>query len=180
MICKSKSGVVHLGLVLGLMLLTGGSTPAQDVKYNFMPGTNFSKYHTYKWISIPENVHPSQIVDQEIKQAIDAQLSAKGLTKTDDDKADLYVGYQCSIDQERQWNGFGGWRFGGMGQVTSSIIQNGTLAVDFYDPTDKQLIWRGQAERTLNPSGNQEKDMQRLDKAMAKLLKNFPPPPPKK
>jgi hypothetical protein len=67
MICKSKSGVVQLGLVLGLMLLAGGATLAQDVKYNFMPGTNFSKYHSYKWISIPENVHPSQIVDQETR-----------------------------------------------------------------------------------------------------------------
>ena len=107
MICKSKSGGVQLGLVVVLMLLAGGVTLAQDVKYNFMPGTNFSKHHTYKWISIAENVHPNQIVDQEIKQATDAQLSAKGLTKTDDDKADLYVGYQCSIDQERQWSGFG-------------------------------------------------------------------------
>jgi hypothetical protein len=180
MICKSKGGVVHLGLVLGLMLLVGGATLAQDVKYNFMPGTNFSKYHTYKWMSIPENVYPSQIVDQEIKQAIDAQLSAKGFTKTDDDKADLYLGYQCSIDQERQWNGVGCGRFAGMGQVTSSTIQNGTLAVDFYGPSDKQLVWTGQATKTLNPSGNQQKDMERLDKAMAKLLKNFPPPPPKK
>jgi hypothetical protein len=161
MICKSKSGEVQLGLVLGLMLLAGGAMLAQDVKYNFMPGTNFSKYHSYKWISIPENVHPSQIVDQEIKQAIDAQLSAKGFSKTDDDKADLYLGYQCSIDQEKQWNGFGGGRFGGMGQVTSSTIQNGTLAVDFYDPSNKQLVWRGQAEKTLNPSGNQEVEIRR-------------------
>ncbi len=67
-----------------------------------------------------------------------------------------------------------------MGQVTSSTIQNGTLAVDFYGPSDKQLVWTGQATKTLNPSGNQQKDMERLDKAMAKLLKNFPPPPPKK
>src|SRR6266481_4941950 len=104
MFCKTKSGVIQLGLALGLMLLACGSTLAQDVKYNFMPGTNFSKYHTYKWINIPENVHPNQIVEQEIRQAIDSQLATKGLTKTDDDKADVYVGYQCSVDQERQWN----------------------------------------------------------------------------
>jgi Domain of unknown function (DUF4136) len=181
MICKTKSGVIHLVLALGLMLLACGSAPAQDVKYNFMPGTDFSKYHTYKWINIPENVHPSQIVEQEIKQAIDAQLAAKGLTKTDDDKADLFVGYQCSVDQERQWNAVGMRGFGGgMGSATSSTIQNGTLAVDFYDPANKQLVWRGQATKTLNPSGNQQKDMDRLNKAMVKLLKNFPPPPPKK
>jgi hypothetical protein len=182
MLHRSKRVVVQSAMVMGLMLLACVPAPAQDVKYNFMPGTNFSKYHTYKWVSMPENVHPSQIVDQEIKQAIDAQLSAKGFTKTDSDTADLYVGYQCSVDQERQWNGFGmggGLRWGGMASVTSSTIQNGTLVFDVYDPVAKQLIWSGQAAKTLNPSGNQEKDMQRLNKAMAKLLKNFPPMPKK-
>jgi Domain of unknown function (DUF4136) len=179
MFSKIKSAVIRLGLATVVMFVIGGSMVAQDVKYNFMPGTNFSKYHTYKWITLQENVHPSQIVDQEIKQAIDAQLSAKGFTKTTDDKADLYLGYQCSVDQERQWNGYGGFRFGGMASATSSTIQNGTLVVDFYDPTGKQLVWSGQAAKTLNPSGNQQKNMQRLNQAMAKLLKNFPPPPPK-
>ena len=65
---------------------------------------------------------------------------------------------------------------GGMGSATSSTISNGTLAVDFYDPTSKELVWRGSATKTLNPSGNQQKDMEKLNKAVAKLLKNFPPP----
>jgi hypothetical protein len=64
---------------------------------------------------------------------------------------------------------------GGMGSATSSTISNGTLAVDFYDPAAKQLIWRGSAAQTLNSSGNQQKDMEKLNKAVAKLLKNYPP-----
>jgi len=56
----------------------------------------------------------------------------------------------------------------------ASTITNGTLAVDFYDPTSQPLIWRGSGAQTLNPGGNQEKDRQRLNK-VAKLLKNFPP-----
>jgi Domain of unknown function (DUF4136) len=125
-----------------------------------MPGTNFSKYHTYKWVTIPSNIHPNQIVDQEIKQAIDARLAAKGFVKTDSDKADLHAGYQCSVNQERQWNAWdmgGGLRWGGMGSAQSSTISNGTLAVDFYDPTSQQLIWRGQATKMLNPSNNQQR-----------------------
>jgi hypothetical protein len=121
---------------------------------------------------------PNQIVDQEIKQAIDAQLAAKGFVKTDSDKTDLHVGYQCSVDQERQsnaWGMGGGLRWGGMGSAQSSTISNGTLAVDFYDPPSPQLIWRGQATKTLNPSNNQQKDMEKLNEAMAKLLKHFPP-----
>jgi hypothetical protein len=49
------------------------------------------------------------------------------------------------------------------------------LVVDFYDPTSKQLIWTGNAAQTLNPSGNQQKDIQKLNKAVAKLLQNYPP-----
>lgn len=151
----------------------------QDVHYNFMPGTNFAKYHTYKWVTIGGSPQLDQIKDAEIKQAVDAQLSAKGFTKTTDDKADMYVGYQTALDKEKEWNAFGmggGWGWGGgMASATSSTIAVGTLALDFYDPAAKRLVWRGEATKTLNPSGNQEKNMKNLDKAMEKLLKNFPP-----
>jgi hypothetical protein len=70
----------------------------------------------------------------------------------------------------------GGPRFGGMGTATSSTISTGTLVLDLYDPTTKQLVWTGTATKTLNPSSDQEKNQKNLDKAMAKLLKNYPPP----
>jgi hypothetical protein len=174
---RTRVSVVRLLVLVGLALLAGTSLMAQQVTYNFMPGTDFSKYHTFKWVDIPSNVHPNQIVSQEIKQAVNGVLASKGLTLATGDTADVYVGYQCSVDQERQWNawGSGGRLMGGMGSATSSTISNGTLAVDFYDPASKQLIWRGSAAQTLNPSGNQQKDMEKLNKAVAKLLKNYPP-----
>jgi len=169
----------HLGLAfLVTAILTCGTASAQDVRYNFMPGTDFAKYHTYKWISIEEGQHPDQIVDAQIKQAVDSQLAAKNMTKTNDDKADLYVGYQIAVDKEKQWNGYGmggGVRWGGMASATSSTISVGTLVLDMYDPTTKQLVWTGNASKTIDPSSNQEKNQKSLDKAMEKLLKNYPP-----
>jgi hypothetical protein len=169
----------RIGRLAVLFGLASAAASAQQVAYNFMPGTDFSKYHTFKWVDIPSNVHPNQIVAQEIRDAVNNVLASKGFTPATGDKADIYVGYQCSVDQEREWNAWGmggGLRWGGgMGTATSSTITNGMLAVDFYDPTSKQLIWRGTAAETLNPSGNQEKDMKRLNKAVAKLLKHFPP-----
>ena len=165
-------------LFLTLLLITARTLAAQDVKYNFMPGTDFSKYHTYKWVIIEGGAHPNQIVDAQIKQAVDSQLASKGLSKTDNDKADLYVGYQIALDKEKQWNAFGtgGVRWGGgMASATSSTITNGSLVLDMYDPTTKQLVWTGNATKTLDPSGNQEKNQKNLDKAMEKLLKNYPP-----
>jgi hypothetical protein len=42
-----------------------------------------------------------------------------------------------------------------------------------YDPTTKQLVWTGRATKTLDPKSSEEKKQKNLDKAMAKLLKNF-------
>ncbi|SRR6266481_5145555 len=176
--CRTKSSLIHLGLVLGLMLLASGSTLAQDVSSNAMPGTDFSKYHTYKWVPITGATTPNQILDAQIKGSIDSQLAAKGLTKTDGEQADLLIGYQVSIDQQKQWNayGTGGMRWGGgMGTATSSTIDIGTLVLDMYDPTSKQLVWTGRATKTIDATNSQEKKQKNLDKAMAKLLKNFPP-----
>lgn len=166
-----------LTILMTLALFAAGTLAAQDVTYNYMPGTDFSKYHTYKWVAIEGGAHPNQIVDAEIKQAVDTQLASKGLTKTDSDKADMYIGYQVAVDQQKQWNAWGTGRGfgGGMGTATSSTINVGELVLDMYDPASKQLFWTGHAAKTLDPSSNQEKNMKNLDKAMAKLLKNYPP-----
>lgn len=166
-----------VGMTLAAALIASTVISAQDVRYNFMPGTDFSKYHTYKWVAIEGGAHPNQIMDQEIKQAVDSQLASKGLAKTDGEKADLFVGYQVAVDQEKQWNAWGTGRGfgGGMGSATSSTINVGTFVLDMYDPGTKQLVWTGNATKTIDPSSNQEKNMQRLNKAMAKLLKNYPP-----
>jgi len=164
--------------VILVILVVGATISAQEVRSNYMPGTDFSKFHTYKWITIQGGEHPNQIEDAEIKEAVDSQLAARGLTKTDSDDADLYVGYQVAINQQQQWTAFGmggGWRFGGMGTATSSTIDTGTIVIDMYDQAGKQLVWSGRATKTLDPSKSQEKNQKDLDKAMEKLLKDFPP-----
>jgi Domain of unknown function (DUF4136) len=116
-----------IALTLGFgFALMGGSALAQDVKSNYVPGSDFSKYKTYKWVQIEGASYPDQIVDKQIQTAVDQQLAAKGFTKKDADPVDMYVGYQVSVDQERQWNAYGGggWRFGGgMGTATSTTLK---------------------------------------------------------
>jgi hypothetical protein len=178
MMPETPTRVAKFGIGLLLVLLVCGRALAQDVTFNSMPGTDFTKYHTYKWVAIEGATYPNQIVDAQIKSSIDAQLATKGLTKTDADKADLYIGYQASIDQEKQWNayGTGGLRWGGgMASATSSKISVGTLVLDMYDPGSKQLVWTGRMTKTLDPGASQEKRQKNLDKATQKLLKNYPP-----
>jgi len=166
-------------VTIGIVLLACGSALAQDVKYNYAMGTDFAKYKTYKWVDIPKQNHPQQLQDQQIRAAIEADLGTKGFKKTTGDAADMLIAYQIAVDQEKQWNaygGMGGLRFGGMGTATSSTINVGTLVFDAFDANAKQQIWTGEATRTLDPSSNPEKNQKNLQKGVDKLLKNFPPP----
>ena len=165
---------------------------AQDVRYNFASGTDFAKYKTYKWVQIKDAQSPDQIVDSQIKSVIDEQLASKGLTKTEDETADLYVGYQVAVDKEKQWDSYSmgggpGWGWGGgyrgygaygggTTTTTSSTLYVGTLGLDFYDRAAKQLVWRGRATKTIDPKAKPEKREKNLGKAVAKLLKKYPPP----
>ena len=83
----------------GLLLAWCVSAAAQDIKYNFLQGTDFSKYKTYKWVRIPNAQYPNSILDDQIMRAIDTQMATKGLRKTEDNP-DLYVAYQAAVNQE--------------------------------------------------------------------------------
>src|SRR5437660_11519264 len=69
---------------------------AQAIESSYLPGTDFSKIHTYKWVEVKGRQHPDPSKDAQIKQLIDSQLAAKGLAKTDD-LADLSVDYQVAV-----------------------------------------------------------------------------------
>ena len=178
---------MRISLVTGLLLASCAVASAQEIRFNYLQGTDFSKYKTYKWVKIPNAQYPNPILDDQIMRAIDSQLSLKGLTKTEDNP-DLYVIYQAALNQEKQWNsyttggdtwGWGGWRgWGGMSTTTttSSTINVGTLSCDIYDVATKKQIWRGDATKTLGSGKDPAKVEKNLNKAMAKLFKKYPPP----
>ena len=181
-----------LGPALVLALLASSAAYSQGVRTNSMPGTDFSKYHKYAWVDEVKGVphvggQPDQILDAQIKQAVDAQMAAKGFTKVvDSEKADIVLGYQLAIDREKQvngfadgWGGWGGWGPWGGGlnslSATTSTINVGTFVLGMYDPVAKKLVWIGAAQHALEPSKKQEKNQERLNKGAQKLLKDFPP-----
>lgn len=149
---QQNGRLLSSALVVALPLATAGTLAAQDVRYNFMRGVDFSKYHTYMWVNTGR-AHPDQIMDAEIKQAIEAQLAARGMTKTDSDKADLNIGYQIAVHQETQWDVEGSRAFGmGMGSWTSSTISIGTLVLDMYDPGRSSSSGREALPTPLTPA----------------------------
>jgi len=148
---------------------------AQDVHFDYDRSANFGAYKTYQWVELNAGHATDQLLDQNIKRAVDAQLTLKGLQRVESG-GDLQAAYQVAVDKEKQFDGFGmGPRWNAMGRVTSSTIEIGKLVVDLFDPAKKQLVWRGDAEKTLDIKKDPDKNYQNLQKAMAKLFKNYPP-----
>ena len=182
-------------LALGLLLVGAASALAQDIKYNFDKQANFAAFKTYKWVAIKGAQPINELVEKQIKAAIDKELATKGLTKTEADTADLYIGYQAAVDSEKVYTSYtsgwgygpgwygGGWYGGGgmqttTGQTTTILV--GQLAVDMYSTAAKSLVWRGTATKTIDQKAKPDKQEKNLAKAMQKLFKNYPPPVDKK
>lgn len=179
-------------ILLAIALLVGGVTAAmaQDVRYDYDKDKDFSKFKSYKWVTIKGADEPDELTGKRIMAAVDSELATKGLTKTDSDTADLYIAYQTAVGTEKQFTsyntgwGYGpgwgtGWYGGGMNSTTTygstSTIYVGQLDISMYDPATKQLVWRGVASKTLDPKAKPEKKDKNIGKAVQKLLKNFPP-----
>jgi len=174
-----------------IVLFSACSASGQDVRYNFDKDADFSKFKTYKWVDLKDAAKLDNLVEKQVRSAVDEQLAQKGLTRVEDDSANLYVGYQAGVGQEKEftsystdWGYGGGWYrggwygpMGGMSTTTgqTSTIYKGQLAVDMYDSANHSLVWRGVASKTIDPKAKPEKQQKNLKKTVAKLLKNYPP-----
>src|SRR5215471_9707195 len=176
-------------LALAVLQISAYSATAQDVRYNFDKDTDFSRFKTYRWVELKDAAKVDTLREKNIRESIDAQLAEKGLTKTDADSADLLVGYQAGVGTEKQFTSYntdwgygggwyrGGWYGGPAGTTTgqTSTIYTGQLALDMYDSKNHDLVWRGVVSKTIDPEAKPEKQEKNLNKAVAKLLKNYPP-----
>ena len=174
------------------ILLSVSTAVGQDVRYNFDKNSDFSKFKTYKWVPLKDATKLNDLVDKQIIDSVNAELATKGLTQVTEDSANLYIGYQAGIGQEKEftsyssdWGYGGGWYrggwYGGAGGMSTtsgqtSTIYIGQLAVDMYDSANHNLVWRGVASKTIDPKAKPEKQEKNLKKAVTKLLKNYPPP----
>jgi hypothetical protein len=125
---------------------------AQKVEYQYDKGTAFSNFRTYDWVATDGSSGINRITAVNIMNLVNTQLAQKGLVAPRHDQTpDLYVGFQTKADPR-------------------------TLIIDIYNPTQRQLIWRGTASNSLNLGSNADKNYNNLHRTIEKLLKPFPPP----
>jgi len=53
--------------------------------------------------------------------------------------------------------------------------EEGTLVLDVVNGSEKDLIWRGTAKKTVDQNATPDKITKTINEAVKKLLKGFPP-----
>jgi hypothetical protein len=171
---KTRNLLASLSMIA---LLTAASF-AQHVKTDYDRAANFGQYKTYSWEAVKTR---NQLNIDRIKNAVDADLTAKGYTQLPSGGSMSIVAMEATKNQQTLntvYNGMGGgWRWrGGFGGDSTTYVDNykvGTLVLDMFDAQSKKLLWRGAASDTL--SDKADKNIKNLNKGVQKMLKDFPP-----
>lgn len=176
-----------LPIAMAAVLMAPAVAAAQKVSYDYEKSANFAEYKTY---AFKEGTPVGQpLIDQRIVSAIETELAAKGLTKSEANP-DLVVVYHIAFDKQKDISTFssgygggygpygygwgGGWA-GGTTQTTVRDITIGTLVIDMADAKKKQMVWRGMATKQVDAQTKPEKRDKNISNAMKKIFKNYPP-----
>ena len=159
---------------VAVVVLASSLAMAQQVSVNYNHNANFSQYHTYAWGSNNKNQIQNSILAQVAQQDIEAAMQQKGLQKVQEsENPDLVL---AASGGEREQTSYNAWGMrgigGGMGGISPQENVEATMVVSLYDVKQKELIWRGISQDTLNNNGNKNQEM--VQKAINKMFKQWP------
>ena len=161
---------------------------AQKVKVGYDKSANFSKYKTYSWAELP--TPPARpMLYEAVVGWIDGDLSTKGFQRVEKDgdltlRATGGIGFGITVAggqpltssyngpppslNATMWTGAGG------GRELMPAVPDASLELQFIDRGANQIIWSGLVTQALDME-RKDKSLDLVDKAVTKLLKQFPP-----
>jgi hypothetical protein len=148
---------------------------------------DFSKYKTWNWL--PEgdtketDVRLSDpLVVARIRRAIETELMTQGFRR-DAASPDFIVKYHAALEdhmsesavdnayESAQYERYDqNWTY-----QYATAWQQGTLLIDILDAQSNELVWRGSAQAEIDTSAPDDEKDKRVDEAVHKMLKEFPP-----
>jgi hypothetical protein len=165
-------------ILLSLMLVFG-STFGMSVKTDYDKSFDLNRLKTFTFKEQRRSdgnlLQRNTLVDNRIKDALRRDLEARGFRYQPDGQTDFIVAYYARQTEraEAEPLGYGmplRWRWGWGPRVWTRYYTQGSLVVDFIDPTDNQLIWRGRATDTVKGLDQSEKQ---ISQGADQLIKHF-------
>nr|WP_229719281.1 DUF4136 domain-containing protein [Winogradskyella schleiferi] len=173
-----------------LLLVVLSSCSSVKVAADYDREANFDTYKTFAFFK--PGIDKAEINDidkRRILRAIEAELMAKGMTKSEN--PDMLVSIFTKSNQRVDiynnswgagawgWGGFNRWGWGwgpgmGWGGNNVSTTTEGMLFIDFIDANKKELVWQGSGTGYL-VTRNVDKKEARIKEFVSKTMEQFPP-----
>jgi hypothetical protein len=159
----------------------GGCAPVRVNSY-LDRVADFTRYHTYAW-EAPEaratgdpRLDNNRFFSQRIEEAVNMQLTARGLAQASAGAADLLVHVHARVEQRLESSAIDREHQ----QCTREdcgpqLYDAGTLMVDLVDRRTNRLAWRGWAERSFDGVVDDQRWMEAtIDQTVARILARLP------
>lgn len=169
-------------LIAIILIFSLNSCSSISVYNDYDKNADFSQYKTYAFHKRGiDKVQISELDKKRILNAIDLELSKKGMVKSEN--PDLLINIftkereRIDVSQFNMGWGYGwgwGWNpylWGGQNFVTTST--EGTLIIDLIDSRKKELVWEGEGIGYLTQ--NRELKEKNINEFVAKILAQYPP-----
>ena len=170
-----------------LVLLLPALALAQKTSFDFDKTADFSKFKTYTLKDGTKVGDP--LIDNRIVAAIEAELAAKGLTKSDADAGPcrrvprgLRQDSRTSLPTPRASAATAATAIGmeaaGVrprpmcASTRSSSVRWSSMSPT---PTKKEVVWRGMGVKEVDVQAKADKRDKNINGAVKKILKDFPP-----
>jgi hypothetical protein len=181
-------------LVAGVTLLAGCGSGI-ELNSDFDQQLDFTQFKTFQWVpskaadgSGQGAQQMSGLIEERIKNAVIDQLTQKGMQSVTSDP-DVYVVYhagtQDKVDVTDYGYSYGGYgRYGGVyggpygaggGGISTYNYTEGTLIIDIFDASNKQLAWRGSGTDVIADNPSPEQLTENINKAVAAIMSQYPP-----
>lgn len=166
---------LRLGIMVW-MIVAALFAYAQKVETDYDHQYDFSQLHTFK-VELG-SVWNNPLQQQRAKEDIVRELTSRGWMQAKEGQdADAVVVLHGATHEQKSldtWYSGGGWGWGpGMSNTTVNTIRVGTMVIDVFDAKTKKLVFRGTASDDI--SDKPEKNAKKIDKAVEKMFKDFPP-----
>jgi hypothetical protein len=182
-------------LVVGLI---AAGCQSMRVQTAYDRSVAFNGLHTFCWVPPPSWLHNDprlhmDLVEPRVRQDVEAQLQARGFQMLGDcTNADFqvtFVGalmehftetpgvvtvavYQYSPDTGGEW-----FTDSSGGAVKENRVPS--LVIEISQPGSNRVLWKGMASARLPAAVNDAQRQERIQTAVERIMKQFPPPPTK-
>ena len=192
--CRSRRrrGVEAALAGLAFVTLAACATGA-DFEYerDADPDAKFAGMHTFSWlpeaeIKVGDPRFDDKLLEKRLRDAVDAELQAKGYERRLTGEVDFFVDYHASLRKRLDVGGVNSqygfdptWRWRNRAserpESEAREYEAGTVILDVIGPDGHQLLWRGRVQTAIGGQGATEQQrIGRLEAGVKGVLAPFP------